>query len=257
VPPPQYAPPGGGFAPPPYQPGGQPPGGGSGIEASEAIAFGWAAVTKDFAGVALPIAVAIFVAALPGIVLGGIRGAIVAGFAASGAVDSTALMILNLVGPLLNFVISTVVQAYVMGGIVLFALRVARGEKPEFGVVFSGGKYFASVCGATLLYNFAVGFGLAFCLVPGLFLAACWVAYLPFIVDKGMGSVDALKASWQATTPYRMNLVIYVVLAFLVGIAGFLACFIGALLVSFPVIMLGNAYLYLKLVGEQPRLAGT
>jgi len=42
----------------------------------------------------------------------------------------------------------------------------------------------------------------------------------------------------------------------LVGIAGALACCIGALLVSFPVLMVGNAYLYLKLIGEQPRLPG-
>jgi uncharacterized membrane protein len=33
-----------------------------------------------------------------------------------------------------------------------------------------------------------------------------------------------------------------------------LACLIGALLVSFPVLMIGNAYIYLKLTGEQPRL---
>ncbi len=50
--------------PPPYHPGAPPPGR-PGFEASEAIAFGWAAVTKDFAGVALPIAVAGFVSALP------------------------------------------------------------------------------------------------------------------------------------------------------------------------------------------------
>jgi uncharacterized membrane protein len=213
-------------------------------------------VTKDFAGVALPIAVAAFVAALPGIVLGGVRGAIMGGLAASGSVDSTVILILNLVGSVLNIVISTVVQAYVMGGIVLFALNVARGQKPEFGVVFSGGKVFPSVCGATLLYNFAVGIGFAFCIVPGLFLAAGWVAYLAFIVDKGQGAVDGLKSSWQATAPYRMNLVIYVLLSFLIFIAGFLACGIGALLVSLPVVMIGNAYIYLKLVGEQPRLQG-
>ncbi len=214
-------------------------------------------MTKDFAGVALPIAVAAFVAALPGIVLGAVRGGLMAGLSASGSVDSTVIVILNMVGSLLNVVISTVVQAYVMGGIVLFALNVARGRKPEFNVVFSGGKYFASVCGATLLYNFAVGIGFAFCLVPGLFLAACWVAYMPFIVDKGQGAVDALKSSWQVTTPYRMNLVVYILLSFLIFIAGFLACGIGALLVSLPVVMIGNAYLYLKLVGEQPRLPGT
>jgi uncharacterized membrane protein len=207
--------------------------------------------------VALPIAVAAFVAALPGIVLGAVRGGIMGGLAATGSVDGTVMMILNLFGSVLNVVISTVVQAYVMGGIVLFALSVARGQKPEFGVVFSGGKFFASVCGATLLYNFAVGIGFFLCIVPGLFLAAGWVAYLAFIVDKGQGAVEGLTSSWQATAPYRMNLIVYTLLSFLIFIAGFLACGIGALLVSLPVVMIGNAYLYLKLIGEQPRLPGT
>ena len=176
---------------------------------------------------------------------------------ASGSADQNVILLLNSVGSLLQLVLTTLVQGYIMGGVVLFALRVARGEKPEFGVVFSGGKYFASVCGATLLYNFAVGFGALFCLVPGLFLAACWVAYLPFIVDKNLGAVDSLKASWQATTPHRMNLIVYMLLSFLVGVAGVLACCIGALLVSAPVVMIGNAYLYLKLIGEEPRLPST
>ena len=108
-----------------------------------------------------------------------------------------------------------------------------------------------------MLYNFAVGIGFAFCIVPGLFLAACWVAYLAFIVDKGMGAVDGLKASWQATTPYRTNLLVYMLLSGLVAIGGVLACGIGLLLVSVPVLMIANAYLYLKLIGEEPRLAGS
>src|ERR1041384_6779493 len=82
--PPGYGPPGGGYGPPggggfmpPYQPpGAPPPGGGSGFEATEAISFGWNAVTKDFAGIALPLAVAGFVSTLPSGVISGIRGGV-------------------------------------------------------------------------------------------------------------------------------------------------------------------------------------
>jgi uncharacterized membrane protein len=108
----------------------------------------------------------------------------------------------------------------------------------------------------TVLYTLGIGVGFAACVVPGLFLFAGWIAYSAFIVDKGLGGVDALKASWQATTPHRTNVIVYVLLSMLVGIAGALACCVGALLVSFPVLMSGNAFLYLKLIGEQPRLPG-
>jgi len=243
---------GGGFAPPPYQPGPPPPA--AGFEATEAIAFGWAAVSKDFAGVAVPLAVAAFVASLPGIVLGGIRGGIVGALTASGSVDPTVLMLINGGGGLVNSLVSIGAQSWIMGGVVQFALSVARGQKPEFGVVFSGGRFFGPMLGATFLYSFGVVFGFALCLVPGLILLAGWLAYSAFIVDKGLGAVEALKASWQLTTPYRTNVIVYVLLSMLVGIAGALACCIGAVLVSFPVLMLGNAFVYLKLIGEQPRL---
>ena len=206
---------------------------------------------------ALPLAVAAVVAALPGIVLGGIRGGIVGALTASGSPDPMVLAVVNGVGGLLNSVVSIVMQAYIMGGVVQFALRVARGDKPEFGVVFSGGRFFGPMLGATFLSSFGFLFGFMACIVPGVILLAGWIVYSAFIVDKGLGAIESLKASWQATTPYRMNIIVYVLLSFLIGIAGGLACCIGALLVSYPLLMIGNAYLYLKLTGEQPRLPGS
>lgn len=211
-------------------------------------------MTKDFAGVAVPLAVACFVLTLPSGLVSGIRGGIAGALAASGSADPTVLALINGGGSLISYVVSMVAQAFVLGGVVQFSLRVARGEKPDFGVVFSGGRFFAPMLGATILYSLGVSIGILACIVPGIFLYAGWVAYSAFIVDKGLPAVDALKASWQATTPHRTNIIVYGVLSFLVGIAGALACCIGALLVSFPVLMIGNAYLYLKLIGEQPRL---
>jgi uncharacterized membrane protein len=204
--------------------------------------------------VALPLAVAAVVLSLPGVILGGIRGGIVAALTASGAVDTTILGLLNVGGSAVSSILSIVVQAYVMGGIVQFALLVARGQKPAFGVVFSGGRFFAPMVLATLLYTFGIAIGFMACIVPGVFLYAGWIVYSAFIVDKGLDGVEALKASWRVTSPQRTTIIVYALLSMLVGIAGALACCIGALLVSFPVIMIGNAYLYLKLIGEQPRL---
>ncbi len=213
-------------------------------------------MTKDFGGVAVPLAVAGFVSTLPSGVIGGIRGGVVGALTASGSVDATVLALINGGGSLVSFLVSIIVQAFILGGVAQFSLRVARGEKPDFSVVFSGGRYFAPMLGATLLYTLGVTVGFAACIVPGLFLYAGWIAYSAFIVDKGLSGMDGLKASWQATTPHRTNIIVYTLLSMLVGVAGALACCIGALLVSFPVLMIGNAYLYLKLIGEQPRLPG-
>jgi uncharacterized membrane protein len=213
-------------------------------------------VTKDFAGVGLPLAVAFFVSSLPSGVLSGIRGGVVGALTASGSTDSTLLALINGGGSLISFLVSIIVQAYMLGGILQFSLRVARGEKPDFGVVFSGGRFFAPMLGATFLYTLGITIGFAACLVPGLFLYAGWIAYSSFIVDKGLGGMESLKASWAATAPHRTTIIVYALLSMGVFLVGALACCIGALLVSFPVMMIGNAYLYLKLIGEQPRLPG-
>ncbi|HEY1532373.1 MAG TPA: hypothetical protein VGF76_00090 [Polyangiaceae bacterium] len=47
----------------------------------------------------------------------------------------------------------------------------------------------------------------------------------------------------------------YLLLSFLVVVAGLAALCVGALLISAPVLIISNVYLYLKLTGEQPRLA--
>jgi uncharacterized membrane protein len=210
---------------------------------------------KNFGGVAVPMAVAAVVAAIPNFVLSFGRAFAMTLLTSQGSVDSVALMALNFGSFGITYLISLVAQAYVMAGVVQFALRVARGERPEFGVVFSGGRYFVPMLGATLLYSIGVSAGAILCIVPGLFLAGSWVAYSAFVVDKGMGPVAAISASWQATAPYRTNALVYILLSIVVGIAGAMACGIGALLVSFPLLMVSNAYVYLKLTGEPPRLA--
>jgi uncharacterized membrane protein len=247
---------GGGFAPPPYQPGSPPPGGRPGFEAIEALSFGWAAVTKDYAGVALPLVAAIFVSAIPGMILGVIRWGVAGALSASGSMNQPLLALLDFGGSGVSSLLGLIVEAFILGGVTQFSLRVARGEKPDFGVVFSGGRFFAPMLGATLIYAACSGVGLALCIVPGILVMSVWIAYSAFIVDKGMGGIDALKASFELTAPHRTNVIVYMLLSILAYFAGLLACCVGILLLSFPVLMIGNAYLYLKLIGEQPRLPG-
>jgi hypothetical protein len=253
-----YPPPGGGtpfggFVPPPYGGPQLPTNGPPLLSPVEAVAFGWNAVTKNFSTVAAPIIIAVLVAALPAIVLGGTR-AIILG-ALGPRLDPVLRMGITFGGQGLTQLVSIPVQAYMFGGINLFALRVCRGEKPDLNTVFSGGPFFLPMLGALLLYTFGAGIGFVFCLVPGVVLSCGWLFYQQFVVDKALGPTDALTASWRATTGQRLNLFVYLLLSFLVVVAGLAALCVGALLISAPVLLISNAYLYLKLTGEQPRLA--
>lgn len=207
----------------------------------------------DFQGIALPIAVLLLVVGVAsGVPSGGLSA--VLGRVAVEIVEPSFLPIINLFIQLIGSLIGLVVSSYFMGGVAEFALKVARGQTPAFNDVFAGGKYFGPMFVANLLSQFGIGAGFAFCIAPGLILAAGLSMYQSLIVDQKLSGVDALKRSWEITTGHKGTLVVYVLLCILVGVAGALACCVGALLVSGPMITIASAYIYLKLTGEQPRL---
>jgi uncharacterized membrane protein len=220
---------------------------------TEAVSFGWNAVMKNFAGVALPLAVAVLIAALPGAMIGiayNLASAIVAEY-----IDAS---MLTLVGGLVQATSSFVglcVGSYLAGGIATFALKVARGQPVQFGDIFSGGQYFGRMFVAGICVSILVSIGCCLLIVPGVIVSLGISQYQYLIVDQGLGGVDALKKSWEMTNGHKMNLFIFFLLAIGVSIAGYIACFIGVLLVSVPVLAIAAAYIYLSIKGETPRLA--
>ena len=75
------------------------------------------------------------------------------------------------------------------------------------------------------------------------------------IVDQGLPGIDALKKSWEMTKGHKVNLFVFGLLGLLVIIAGALACGVGVLLGSYPLLIIGGANISLKLKGEEPRRA--
>jgi uncharacterized membrane protein len=208
---------------------------------------------KNFAGVSLPIAVAMVVAILPGQVLGftyGLTASLVAEY-----VEPSFIGILGTLVQVTSALIGLFIGSYIGGGVTSFALKVARGQSATFGEVFSGGKYFGRMLVGTVGMYIAVAIGLVLCIVPGYIVLLGLSMFTFLIVDQGLPGIDALKKSWEMTKGHKVNIFVFGLLGFLVLIAGALACGIGMLLVSYPMLIIGGAYIYLKLKGEEPRLA--
>jgi uncharacterized membrane protein len=91
--------------------------------------------------------------------------------------------------------------------------------------------------------------------VPGVIIGAGLLMYQWLIVDQKLPAIDALKKSWAMTDGHKVQLCIFLLLGFLVELAGVAACCVGALLVSTPMLVMASTYIYLKLKGEQPQLA--
>ncbi len=163
---------------------------------------------------------------------------------------------------LLSVSVATIVGWIIIGplllwGAVVFTLNADDGEA-QFGDLFSGFSRFGDALGGMLGYivlTFIIGLPgsalsyantaiqmssgdssavLSF-LAPVVslvwtFAVTIRLLYAPYyIVDQGMGPVEALKASWEVTRDQKANNFILVLLFIPVAIAGFLALCVGIL----------------------------
>lgn len=140
------------------------------------------------------------------------------------------------------------VQAFFHTGLVRMYLAAGRGAAPELSAVFSGGSRYLSMLGAMFLYNIIVGIGMLFLLVPGVILALGLGMYPYFVVDREMGAVDALRASWEATTGHKGNLFLLGLYSFGIILLGFVACCVG-FLPALAVVSVAHAIVFTCLTG--------
>jgi hypothetical protein len=149
-----------------------------------------------------------------------------------------------------GFLIGWVLQAFFAAGFTRMYLSGARGQAPEFAHVFSGGPHFFRMLGATFLYTLIVVIGFALLFVPGVILSLGLMLYPYYVVDRGMGPVEALRASWEATMGSKGKLFLLGLYSAGVIIVGMLACCIG-MLPAMAVVTLAQAIVYVRLTGTE------
>jgi uncharacterized membrane protein len=67
-----------------------------------------------------------------------------------------------------------------------------------------------------------------------------------------MPVIAALRGSVELVRAHFAPVAVFCVLSFAAILVGTLLCFAGAVLVSIPVVLLAQAYVYLRLHGETP-----
>ena len=137
-------------------------------------------------------------------------------------------------------------------GLLRYTIKLARGHGPQFGEIFSGGPFF-SMLGAGLLASVGVSAGMFLLVVPGLILAFGWLYASYLVVDRRLGAIQSISASWRATKGHKGTLFLLALLCFVVAMLGMLAFCVGYL-VAMPICMIAFTYVYLKLTGEEPVL---
>lgn len=110
---------------------------------------------------------------------------------------------------------------------------------------FSSSLFFKFLLGY-ILYTVVVIVGFILLIVPGIYLAIKYQYVQYLIVDKNLDVFEAFKESGKMTDGHKWNLFLLVLLFLGITILGVMALGIG-LLISIPILIVAQAYVYKKL----------
>jgi uncharacterized membrane protein len=129
-------------------------------------------------------------------------------------------------------------------------LKAIRNLNFDVKEVFDVFKNYLNVILAAILASSIIVIGFFFLIIPGIILA-CRLAFVPYLVmDKKLDPVKAVEESWRLTRGYGWRIFWMAILAFFIGIAGFI-CLIFGLIFSIIWISLAFAAMYQAVIQER------
>lgn len=151
--------------------------------------------------------------------------------------------------PTLEFVISLVgwaIQMAVSLGIIGVALKIYDRKKAAYSDLFKYSRLILPYAVSSIAYSLIVVAGLILLIVPGIIWAIKFQYFSYFMVDRGMGPIDALKASAKITKGVKSKLFFFQLIVGLINIVGVLFFLVG-LFITIPTTLMAETYVYRKL----------
>ena len=159
-------------------------------------------------------------------------------------------ILISLIFFLLNGV--PLIWGALIAGFHIFTMKKIMGRPAEFGDLFKGFNFFIPTMVAYLLIALFTLAGTLLCIIPGLVVAAMYKFTYLFIVDKRMDFWPAMQASHAVVKNDYFGFTMFLLLAFLVNVLGFLCCIVG-LLVTIPATFAAITVAYKEIVGFEQR----
>lgn len=147
--------------------------------------------------------------------------------------------ILNIVSVILGIILGM--------GLIKICLKFYDQEKSKFSDLFSQYPLFFKMLFGSIFYTLIVIFGFILLLIPGIIFAVKFYLFEYFIVDKGLGPIEALKKSWRIAKGSGWNLFAFLLLISAINLLGALAFMVG-LLLTLPTTALATVFVYRKLL---------
>ncbi|MEN8263101.1 MAG: hypothetical protein ABFR82_06525 [Nitrospirota bacterium] len=149
--------------------------------------------------------------------------------------------LLFFIGWLLGFIVQM--------GLIKVSLKFCDGTRGKLDDLLSSFDLLWKFILSSITYGLIVFGGTLLLVVPGVIWAVKFSLFPYFLVDKGLGPIEAIKASGEATKDTKMHLFLFGLTLGVLNIAGALVLLVG-LFATIPTSMVAYAYVYRTLSGE-------
>ena len=161
------------------------------------------------------------------------------------APDITLAILLQILGLLISIVLGI--------GLIKIALSFCDERKPNIATLFDAWDCFWRYVGAAILYMLIMYAGLILLIIPGIIWAIKFGLCFYFVIDKGLGPIEALKASSRTTMGVKWELFGFGILCGLINFLGML-CLIVGIFAAYPTVVVAHALVYRQLLAQTPEL---
>lgn len=194
----------------------------------EAVRFGWDTM-KDNLGFFIGLLIVVgLISFVPGII---------------GRLVSEKASVLSIIIGIASGVLDLVITM----GLIRIAIRFCDNDKGELADLFSCFPLFFKYLFGLILYGLIVAGGTILLIIPGIIWGIKFRFFSYFIVDKGVGPIEALKRSSAITKGAKWDLFVFGLLLSVIHVLGALCLLIG-LFATVPTIMVADAFVYRKLL---------
>ena len=152
---------------------------------------------------------------------------------------------------LLLAIYQIVVSAVIWLGLLKMSLHVNHQQPFTVDDFLAVGAQLPSYFGASIIRFIFVAAGYMFFFFPGVLIQTKLDQADYFIVDRKMGPIAALEASWRATNGAVLMLWLFGIITFFVQFVGWCALLIGALPANM-IVLLSKAHVYENLIATSP-----
>lgn len=138
------------------------------------------------------------------------------------------------------------------GGFMLVCREMDREGVANIGTLFLGFKseYWGRLMTLAVIYFFVSNVATALFLIPGIYIWVAAVIACPLVMFNKMNGLEAFTTSIKMVNKKWFTVFQILLVASLIGLAGYLLCFVGRV-VSYPFVLVTVYTLYKYIVGFQ------